>query len=70
MFNCPPFYPQQPFDCRRPCNCRPNRPDFDCPWDLSPANLTANVLGVDSCGGIIIRLSRCQDHRVNHCNCR
>ena len=55
MYPYPPIYPQ-PFDCRRPC--RSKRPDFDCPWDLTPAGMTATVLGIDSCGGVIIRLTR------------
>lgn len=58
MFGYPPIYPQ-PFDCHRPC--RPPRPEFDCPWDLTPAGMTATVLGVDNCGGVIIRLTRSCD---------
>lgn len=55
MYPYPPIYPQ-PFDCCGPC--RPPKIDSTCPWDLAPANMTATVLGIDNCGGIIIRLTR------------
>ncbi len=54
MYSYPPIYPE--FDCRRPC--RPPRPDCEWAWDLCPTNVTATVLGVDSCGGIIVRIQR------------
>lgn len=53
----PPFYPQ-PFDCKQPG--RPPRPEPNCPWDLSPAGMNATVLGIDCNGGVIIRLTRCE----------
>lgn len=53
----PPIFPE-PFDCHRPC--RPQRPECEWPCELCPANVTACVLGMDSCGGIIIRIQRQQ----------
>lgn len=72
MYPYPPIYPQ-PFDCRAP---HPNRPAPPCPWDLSPAGMCATVLGIDACGGVIVRLTRepdpCDRDRRDRrpCRCR
>lgn len=55
MYPYPPIYPE-PFDCRRPGGAQ--RHSCGCDWDLTPANVSAQVLGMDSSGAIILRIQR------------